>query len=151
MSVLGTLFAYGTLLPGDVRWHFLQRFVTDDGSVDRAAGRLFDTGEGYPAAVFDDGIQADGIQADGVQADGVQADGVQASVIHGRVFTLVADLVDEALATLDEVEGAVAGDYRRIEIVTHEGRVAWAYAYGGGLTLAPIDGGSWAAHRAGRA
>jgi gamma-glutamylcyclotransferase (GGCT)/AIG2-like uncharacterized protein YtfP len=141
VSVLGTLFAYGTLLPGDVRWHFLQRFVTDDGSVDRADGRLFDTGEGYPAAVFDDGIQADGIQADGIQD----------SVIHGRVFTLVADLVDEALATLDEVEGAVAGDYRRIEIVTHEGRAAWAYAYGGGLTLAPIDGGSWAAHRAGRA
>jgi gamma-glutamylcyclotransferase (GGCT)/AIG2-like uncharacterized protein YtfP len=136
VSVLGTLFAYGTLLPGDVRWHFLQRFVTDDGSVDRADGRLFDTGEGYPAALFDDGIQADGIQD---------------SVIHGRVFTLVADLVDEALATLDEVEGAVAGDYRRIEIVTHEGRAAWAYAYGGGLTLAPIDGGSWAAHRAGRA
>jgi gamma-glutamylcyclotransferase (GGCT)/AIG2-like uncharacterized protein YtfP len=136
VSVLGTLFAYGTLLPGDVRWHFLQRFVTDDGSVDRADGRLFDTGEGYPAAVFDDGIQAYGIQD---------------SVIHGRVFTLVADLVDEALATLDEVEGAVAGDYRRIEIVTCEGRAAWAYAYGGGLTLAPIDGGSWAAHRAGRA
>jgi gamma-glutamylcyclotransferase (GGCT)/AIG2-like uncharacterized protein YtfP len=146
VSVLGTLFAYGTLLPGDVRWHFLQRFVTDDGSVDRADGRLFDTGEGYPAAVF-----GFGIQADGVQADGVKADGVHASVIHGRVFTLVADLVDEALATLDEVEGAVAGDYRRIEIVTHEGRAAWAYAYGGGLTLAPIDGGSWAAHRAGRA
>jgi gamma-glutamylcyclotransferase (GGCT)/AIG2-like uncharacterized protein YtfP len=128
VSVFATLFAYGTLLPGDVRWHFLQRFVTDDGVVDRADGRLFDTGEGYPAAVFGAGIRA--------------------SVIHGRVFTLVADLVDEALATLDEVEGAVEGDYRRVEIVTHEGRVAWAYAYGGGLALAPIEGGSWAAHRA---
>ncbi|MCX6519243.1 MAG: gamma-glutamylcyclotransferase [Actinobacteria bacterium] len=131
MSALGTLFAYGTLLPGDVRWHFLQRFVTDEGLVDRADGRLFDTGEGYPAAVFGAGIPA--------------------SVIHGRVFTLLAELVDEALATLDDVEGAVAGDYRRVEIVTHEGRSAWAYAYGGGLTLAPIEGGSWAAHRAGRA
>ena len=131
MSALGTLFAYGTLLPGDVRWHFLQRFVTDEGLVDRADGRLFDTGEGYPAAVFGAGDQE--------------------AVIHGRVFTLVAELVDEALATLDDVEGAVAGDYRRVEIVTHEGRAAWAYAYGGGLTLAPIEGGSWAAHRAGPA
>lgn len=130
MSALGTLFAYGTLLPGDVRWHFLERFVTDHGVVDRADGRLFDTGEGYPAAVFGDGPVTDG------------------PVIHGRVFSFVAGLIDDALATLDEVEGAVAGDYRRVEIVTHEGRVAWAYAYGGGLTLAPIEGGSWAAHRA---
>lgn len=131
MRALDTLFAYGTLLPGDVRWHFLAPFVTDEGRVDRAHGRLFDTGEGYPAAVFG-------------EAD-------DTPIIHGRVFTFVADLIDDALATLDEVEGAVAGDYRRVQIVTHEGRAAWAYAYGGGLTLAPIEGGSWAAHRAGRA
>lgn len=135
MSALDTLFAYGTLLPGDVRWHFLQRFVVDEGVVDRAGGRLFDTGEGYPAAVF------------GPAPDVPVSD---VPVIHGRVFTFVAGLVDEALATLDEVEGAVAGDYRRVEIVTHEGRAAWAYAYGGGLTLAPIEGGSWPAHRASR-
>ena len=138
VNVLDTLFAYGTLLPGDVRWHFLQRFVTDEGVVDRADGRLFDTGEGYPAAVFGAGPSTDGPSTDG-------------PVIHGRVFTLAADLVDDALATLDEVEGAVAGDYRRVEIVTHDGRAAWAYAYGGGLSLAPIEGGSWAAYRAGRA
>ncbi len=138
MSVLDTLFAYGTLLPGDVRWHFLERFVVDHGVVDRADGRLFDTGEGYPAAVFGEGPTATDPITDG-------------PVIHGRVFTFLAELIDEALATLDEVEGAVAGDYRRVEIVTQDGRAAWAYAYGGGLTLAPIEGGSWAAHRAGRA
>jgi gamma-glutamylcyclotransferase (GGCT)/AIG2-like uncharacterized protein YtfP len=128
VSPIVTLFAYGTLLPGDVRWHFLQEFVTDEGLVDRADGTLFDTGEGYPAAVFGSG-----------------------SVIQGRAFTLVVDRIDDALATLDEVEGAVVGDYRRVEIVTHGGREAWAYAYGGGLQLAPIAGGSWAAHRAGSA
>lgn len=118
------LFAYGTLLPGDVRWHFLQPYVVDDGTPDRAAGRLFDTGQGYPAAVFGDG-----------------------GVIHGRVFTLVAERSAEALALLDEVEGAVAGDYRRVRLVTEGGATAWGYAYGGGLALEPIDTGRWSPDR----
>jgi gamma-glutamylcyclotransferase (GGCT)/AIG2-like uncharacterized protein YtfP len=125
------LFAYGTLLPGDERWHFLQPFVTDEGTVDRAAGQLFDTGEGYPAAMF--------------VLDGTPPTDVP--IIHGRVFTIVDTRRDEALRVLDEVEGAVAGDYRRVEIVTNAGCRAWAYAYGGGLDLRPIEGGSWSAHR----
>ena len=51
-----------------------------------------------------------------------------------------------ALAHLDEVEGAVAGDYRRVEVVTESGRTVWAYEYGGGLTVDPIEDGSWLAH-----
>ncbi len=125
MNASTQLFAYGTLLPGDARWHFLQPFVIDEGTPDHVMGQLFDTGEGYPAAVFGSG-----------------------DVIHGRVFGFVAERLDEALVVLDEVEGAVAGDYRRVEVVTHGGHTAWAYAYGGGLRLAPIAGGSWPAHRA---
>lgn len=117
------LFAYGTLLPGDVRWHHLERFVVDHGADDRTHGRLFDTGCDYPAAVFDG-----------------------TDVVHGRVFTLRAELVDEALAWLDDVEGAVAGDYRRVVTTTAAGHRVWAYEYGGGLTLEPIAGGSWRDH-----
>ena len=73
--------------------------------------------------------------------------GVVAS-IQGRVFRLVADRLAEALRVLDEVEGAVAGDYRRVRVDTHGGHDAWAYAYGGGLRLDPIADGSWVAHLA---
>lgn len=118
------LFAYGTLLPGEPRWHFLQPFVVDEGRSDAVTGTLFDTGEGYPAAVFG--------------AEGV---------IHGRVFELVAPRRDEALEVLDAVEGGVEGGYRRVVVSTVDGSVAWAYAYGGGLRLTPIEGGSWVDRR----
>ncbi len=116
------LFAYGTLLPGEVRWQVLAPYVVDEGVADTAGGRLFDTGVGYPAALFDG-----------------------RSTIHGRVFTLRVERYDDALVALDEVEGAVDGAYRRVEIVTAGGRRVWAYEYGGGLDLVEILGGSWLA------
>lgn len=119
--VIAQLFAYGTLLPGEPRWSFLAQFVDGQGAIDAVAGDLFDTGEGYPAAVFG-----------------------SAATIHGRVFDLVADRLDAALATLDEVEGAVDGLYHRVELTTAGGCTVWAYQYGGGLALRPIVSGSWA-------
>ena len=114
------LFAYGTLLPGEPRWNFLEPYVDDEGRPDGAAGTLFDTGLGYPAACF----------------------GTSGTIV-GRVFSLRAARLDEALTVLDEVEGGVEGAYRRIAIVTCGGVPAHAYEYGGGLDLAPIDSGSW--------
>ena len=122
---MNLLFVYGTLLPAQSRWHFLAPWLPDEhtGAVDRVAGRLFDTGQGYPAAVF----------------GGDEA-------IHGRVMWLRPDDLEAALAQLDEVEGAVAGDYRRVVVSTEGGRDAWAYEYGGGLALEPISDGSWLGH-----
>lgn len=119
-----SLFAYGTLLPGEPRWHFLQPFVVDEGRTASVTGTLFDTGEGYPAAVFG--------------ADGI---------IHGRVFDLLASRHDEALEVLDAVEGGVEGGYRRVVVATTDDESVWAYAYGGGLRLTPIEGGSWVLRR----
>lgn len=45
------LFVYGTLLPGEARWRFLRPFAISWAPA-RAQGRLWDTGRGYPAAVF---------------------------------------------------------------------------------------------------
>lgn len=128
---IGLLFVYGTLLPGEERWAILQPFVTDEGIADTVAGRLFDTGEGYPAASFT------AITGDGV--DGV-------SPIAGRVFELVPDTAAEALEVLDEVEDIVLGLYRRVALVTDGGRWVWAYQYGSGLTVTPIASGDWVSH-----
>jgi gamma-glutamylcyclotransferase (GGCT)/AIG2-like uncharacterized protein YtfP len=125
--VTSTLFVYGTLRPGDVRWHLLAPFAADDGVDDAVDGQLFDTGLGYPAALF------------GPDPGGM----LQA--IRGRRYELHTHRLDEALCVLDEEESSVAGLYRRVLVTTRAGRTAWAYEYGGGLDLSPIAGGDWLA------
>jgi gamma-glutamylcyclotransferase (GGCT)/AIG2-like uncharacterized protein YtfP len=117
-----SLFVYGTLRRGDVRWSFLEPYVHDDGVDDTVAGTLFDTGLGYPAAVFDPGAT---------------------TTIVGRTYHLVAERLDVALTVLDDEEDTVLGLYRRVIVTTGSGRRAWAYAYGAGLELTPIDSGDW--------
>jgi gamma-glutamylcyclotransferase (GGCT)/AIG2-like uncharacterized protein YtfP len=120
-----TLFVYGTLLPGEVRWHHLAPYVTDDGTPDAVPGTLYDTGLGYPA----------------FRATGT-------SFVHGRRFTLVPDTLAAALAHLDAVEGAVRGLYRRITVRSVAGFDVELYEYGadgthGALDLVAIPGGDW--------
>ena len=104
------LFVYGTLRPGDVRWPLLRPFVNGEGDTDEVDGALYDTGLEYPAAVF----------------------GGNGRII-GVTFELMTETLDHALAVLDEEEGTVGGLYRRDEIRTRGGSVAWAYEYGAGL------------------
>jgi gamma-glutamylcyclotransferase (GGCT)/AIG2-like uncharacterized protein YtfP len=117
------LFVYGTLRPGEERWPFLEPFVVDDGHVDSVGGTLFDTGLGYPAARFDHG-------------------GTPSS---GRTYGLVEATLDQALAELDRVEGAVRGLYERVLLITAAGLRAWAYQFGSDphIVLQPIPGGDW--------
>jgi len=119
------LFVYGTLRPGDVRWHLLAPFVVDEGWPDTVLGTLYDTGFDYPAAVFD-------------EAGGR---------IHGQAFVLLDASLGRALEVLDEVEDVVGGEYSRVRVRTGHGHTAWAYAYGQGLELTPIASGDWLAHR----
>jgi gamma-glutamylcyclotransferase (GGCT)/AIG2-like uncharacterized protein YtfP len=118
------VFVYGTLRPGDVRWHFLEPFVVDDGVTDTVAGELFDTGLDYPAAVFN-----------------------EQGTICGHTFALLDASIDRAIELLDEIEGIVDGEYRRVVVRTGRGVTAWAYASGDGLTLTPIPSGDWFQHR----
>lgn len=112
------VFVYGTLRPGEVRWPDLAPFVNGAGFPDTVPGALFDTGRGYPAADFSD-----------------------PGTIIGHTFRLHG--VERALEVLDEVEGAVAGLYRRVVVRTRAGVSAWAYEGGVGLALVPIPGGDW--------
>ncbi len=124
------LFVYGTLRPGDVRWHFLEPFVVDDGWDDSADGNVYDTGLDYPAAIF--------------SISGV-ALGVPGSRILGRTYALLDASRTQCLEVLDDVEGVVDGEYRRIAIATGTGTRAWAYEYGTGLDLTRIESGDWLA------
>jgi gamma-glutamylcyclotransferase (GGCT)/AIG2-like uncharacterized protein YtfP len=118
------VFVYGTLRPGDVRWHVLEPFTLDAGMADSVPGELFDTGLDYPAAVFG-----------------------PHSTIHGHTFALLETSLDQAIATLDEVEDVVGGEYSRVLVRTNRGIDAWAYQYGSGLELTPIPSGDWLQHR----
>ena len=93
------VFVYGTLRPGDVRWHVLEPFTIDGGTPDSVSGELFDTGLDYPAAVFG--------------PDGT---------ILGHTFALLEATLDRAIAVLDEVEDIVGGEYHRVTVRTHRGR-----------------------------
>ncbi|MET0662550.1 MAG: gamma-glutamylcyclotransferase [Ilumatobacteraceae bacterium] len=127
-ALIDHVFVYGTLRPGDVRWSFLEPFVTDGGAADSVVGSLFDTGEDYPAATF-------------------AADGSGSTVIHGRTFRIAEPLLDDCLAVLDVEEDTVAGRYRRVAITTQAGVDVWAYEYGFGMDLVPIPSGDWFVHR----
>ena len=48
-----------------------------------------------------------------------------------------------ARTALDAEESSVPGGFTRTSITTHAGIEAWAYAYGDGLTLTPIESGDW--------
>lgn len=114
------LFVYGTLRPGEVRWQHLEPFVVGEGIDTSVTGEVYDTGLGYPAARF------------GGEAH-----------IKGRVYRLTR--LDDALAHLDMVEGAVRGLYERVEVTTTSGHVAWAYECGDpALLVRRLPTGDWA-------
>ena len=98
------LFAYGTLQPGRLRWPFLAPFATEH----RAAtvpGRLYDTGNGWPVAVFDGA----------------------AGAVPGTLVGLADDRLDEALGVLDAVEATATDVLTRVVVTTIDGVAAWAY------------------------
>ena len=120
MTVISHLFVYGTLRPGDVRWPMLAPWVVDDGRDDTVAGRLFDTGLAYPAAIFGPG-----------------------GTVVGRTYELQIQTIEQALRLIDDEEDTVLGRYRRVEVRTGHGLQAWTYQYGTGLDLIPIPSGDW--------
>ncbi|MBW3615002.1 MAG: gamma-glutamylcyclotransferase [Actinobacteria bacterium] len=111
------VFVYGTLLPGECRWQLLRPYAASWVPA-TARGRLWDTGNGYPAATFDD----------------------EAEEVPGAVVVLAPGVAAEALALLDgiEAEGIL---YRRVEVRTSRGQ-AFSYEWVGATEgLAPLHRG----------
>ena len=113
------MFVYGTLMPGHVRWPLVEAYV-DRRRRACVPGRLFDTGSGFPAALF------------GVGHDGAP--------VHGWVLTLRADEATAAVAVLDEIEGSL---YRQVRVTTADGEDAVAYEWVGSVDGLPDLDGRW--------
>ena len=106
-----TLFVYGTLMPGHLRWPMLAPHATASRSTS-VAGRLYDSGHGWPVArLIDDGLGPD-------------------DVVPGWAVELRADGLDALLRVLDEMEGVDRGLYDRVVVRLADGADAWAYSMG---------------------
>jgi gamma-glutamylcyclotransferase (GGCT)/AIG2-like uncharacterized protein YtfP len=102
------LFVYGTLQPGRFRWPYLEPFALGSRPAS-VTGRLYDSGKGWPAAVFD---------------------GPDAEAIPGTIVDLEPARTAEGLRLLDEVEDSVDGLFIRVVVETTAGDRAWSYAWG---------------------
>lgn len=123
------MFVYGTLLPDQSNWHVIEPFALGSGVPDTVRGRLYDTGLGWPAATF-----------------AARTGDRRAPRIAGRVLDLRPEVLDHALAVLDEFEGIHEGAYVRIVVTTDSGVTAWAYHSNDPGHAAPIRSGDWARH-----
>ncbi|MGH9038272.1 MAG: gamma-glutamylcyclotransferase family protein [Acidimicrobiia bacterium] len=111
------VFVYGTLMPGQPRWPYLRPYAVSWEAA-TAAGRLWDTGRGYPAARFDDPDHE----------------------IPGVAVLLAAETALEAVQVLDDIEGE-GSLYRRVQIATSCGQALsyeWLRATDG---FPPLPGG----------
>lgn len=109
-----TLFVYGTLAPGQDAWPRLERRAR---AVRAAAvpGRLYDTGHGYPAAVFAPGE----------------------ALVHGWCC----EIDDALISELDPFEGS---EYERVHVTTSDGTPVVAYAWRAPLAgCRPVESGRW--------
>jgi gamma-glutamylcyclotransferase (GGCT)/AIG2-like uncharacterized protein YtfP len=115
------LFVYGTLVPGEPGWHLLAPYVAERYET-TVPGRLYDTGRGYPAAVFGPGTD---------------------TVAGWRCA-----LHDPPLDDLDAFEGE---EYERVTVTCADGVEAVAYHWIAPLTgCTGISTGTWQRYRASR-
>ncbi len=103
------LFVYGTLQPGRLRWPLLEPFVLDSTPAS-VPGVLYDSGNGWPVAVFD---------------------GDPTSAVPGVLVDLDPDRLEDALDLLDRIEGVVTDLLRRVVVTTTGATATWAYHWPG--------------------
>lgn len=109
MTGPGRMFVYGTLMPGRLRWPLLEPFATRHRPA-TVPGALYDTGRGWPVAVFAGGSGGTGH-------------------VPGCLVELDAGRLAACLVLIDGVEETETDELRRIEIVTTSGEPAWAYHF----------------------
>ena len=109
-----SLFVYGTLMPGRLRWPLLAPFATGHRPAG-VTGALFDSGQGWPVATL--------------------ADPGAATVVPGVLVALDPERLDACLVLMDDVEDTATDELRRVSVTTTCGDAAWAYHF-----TQPVDG-----------
>lgn len=95
---------YGTLMPGHLRWPVLEPHALSYWPA-ASEGVLYDTGDGWPAAVFRPGDE----------------------VVRGWAVDLLPERAELVLAHLDEVEDIESELFRRVRIGLLAGEPSWSY------------------------
>jgi gamma-glutamylcyclotransferase (GGCT)/AIG2-like uncharacterized protein YtfP len=114
-----TVFVYGTLMPGRLRWPLVEHHVTAHRPA-TVTGTLLDTGHGYPALVLEG-----------------------TGTVHGVALDLRVDSEQEALGLLDGIEGRA---YRRVEVTSAGGERLQTYVWVAPADgFEPIPSGRWTA------
>jgi gamma-glutamylcyclotransferase (GGCT)/AIG2-like uncharacterized protein YtfP len=108
------LFVYGTLMPGRLRWRCLEPYSLQHRPA-AAAGALFDSGRGWPVAVFAGAARSTTIPG--------------AGVVPGVLVELIPARAGECLDVIDAVEETETDELRRVEVVTLAGERAEAYHF----------------------
>ena len=109
------MFVYGTTMPGHLRYPLIEDFVAETARA-KVPGRLYDSGNGYPAAKFSGG----------------------SGQIEGYVLRLRPDRVAEARRAFTEFE---AGLFEPVPVTTDGGVSATAYEWIGSIDgLSRLDG-----------
>lgn len=103
------MFVYGTTMPGHVRHPLIEDFVAESSRAS-VPGRLYDSGNGYPAAKFSGGP----------------------GTIDGYLLRLRPERVAEARRTFTEIE---AGLFEPVSVTTSDGVTATAYEW-----IGPTEG-----------
>ena len=121
-GVIDRIFVYGTLLRGEERSCYMQGCALTE--ILEVPGSLYDTGRGYPAAVFDDG---------------------SGSIISGELYVM--EDPHSKIEELDRVEGTESGLFRRSKI-NFSGSEFYTYEAGPILNSSMtesnrIRGGNW--------
>ncbi len=111
------VFVYGTTMPGHLRYQHIEGFVAE-ATRDTVSGRLYDSGAGYPAAIF----------------------GAALGTIEGYLLRLRPDRAHEALRALTEME---AGLFHPATVTTGGGAEATAYEWIGSTQGLPPLTGMW--------
>lgn len=112
-------FMYGTMKPGHFFYPEIDEFVAETIQA-TTRGRLFDSGVGYPAAVFDPSSE---------------------QVISGFLLRWVPDLAAAANQKIADIENNL---FRPTMVVTDQGIRAIAYEWIGSTdSLTPIPSGNW--------
>lgn len=106
-AVAAPLFTYGTLMPGHLRWGVLEPHAAGWRPA-AVEGRLYDSGDGWPAAVFTPGDD----------------------VVRGWAVDLRPEVAEVVLDHLDELEGVAQGLFLRVEVALLGGEPAVSYALG---------------------